>query len=170
MLEKKLEEAYNNRKYLKRQYTFWLIGLVLTSIFVTIAIFAIMTCSQSYSPGATFFILISLGTIMLFLSFSINNVIELLKQLSSNKKEINDILFRQSLPKKFCYNVKLKTHTVIDIDIKRHVKNLRIRYIDDGPNYDSIEYKFNLGKKKYHEFVSISIAQKLFDCDVLNNF
>lgn len=170
MLEKKLERAKNKRQILIRRIIFYMIALLISIIVIAASVIGSNTyLHKSYSASNMdayflFFILTMISTIFALCSliFCLLNK----KELSCLESEIDNILFKLSLPTDFCYDVILRTNTLNDIHLKYNVKKLCIRYVEST---DSIEYRYKLGKKKYRGSVTINFAQYLFDCKFLND-
>ncbi|MBO5479208.1 MAG: hypothetical protein J6A04_05910 [Clostridia bacterium] len=162
MLEKKLEKARGTRKELVHKLIFFSIVTLIT--FICSILFFVLSYHFISEDISWFYLLLSLISILLCIVVFIS-VISYIIELSDIKDEINTILFKQSLPTKFCYDVTLKTNTLNDIYLKYNVKKLRIRYVESR---DCIEYKYTLDGKKHHYFVTVDFAKQIFECEFLN--
>lgn len=158
MLKQHLEKAKNDRHNLE-------IKLILCTLSALIAMIAsIIFFSFSFS----LFHLKILATILLLIFISsVFYCIANIQSLNAINEEINDILFRQSLPTEYYYDVTLNTNTITDIYIKQNSKNLCIRYVE---SIDAIQYKYKLNKKKYRGTVTVEFAKVLFNCEFFKNF
>lgn len=156
MLKQHLEKAKNDKHNLE-------IKLILCALSALIT----MIASIIFFSFSLFHLKI-LATIPLVISISsVFYCIANIQSLNAINEEINDILFRQSLPTEYYYDVTLNTNTITDIYIKQNSKNLCIRYVE---SINAIQYKYKLNKKKYRGTVTVEFAKKLFNCEFFNNF
>lgn len=156
MLEKKLEHARETRKeYVHRLILFSILALI--TFILSILVLFIRDIREIYSASWLFFTLLIAGFILLVM-FVIDSIVRLV----TIRTEIYTILFKQSLPTEFCYDVTLKINSIRDIEFNHNVKKLRIRYVESR---DSIECKYTLDKVKHHYFISLDLAEKFFECE-----
>lgn len=160
MLKQHLEKAKNDKHNLEIKLILCTLSALITMIASIIFFFF-----SSFHLKPFFLIL---ATILLLISISsVFYCIANIQSLNVIKEKINDILFRQSLPTEYYYDVTLNTNTITDIYIKQNSKNLCIRYVE---SIDAIQYKYKLNKKKYRGTVTVEFAKKLFNCEFFNNF
>lgn len=157
MLEKKLKKAKNERKNEQKH-------LIYSCIWVIISFIGAIWCFTLYKEisfwGKYLFrsgIIFSIVVVLFFIYCSMT-----ISSLSDIKEEINDILFRQTLPTEYCYDVRLKKRSIHDVFVARRAKDLCIRYRED---LDKIEFHYKLEGEIYHDYVSIQFAKHLFICE-----